>query len=110
MFATERIELWLQVRARRVLGEKPPSDVLEGPGYLYRPEQLLVNNEDLHLVAEQLEQVKAVPHPEFSREFSALKIPVTVFTVSSVPIPSLVARLRAVRNEGSPVPRVGPNH
>src|SRR4051794_11192337 len=110
MFATERIELWLRVRARRVLGEKPPSDVLEGPGYLYRPGQLLVNNADLHLVVEQLKEVDAQLHPDFSRQFAEFKIPVSVYQVTSVPIPDLVSRLRAPREDGTPAPRVGPNH
>ncbi|MDX6207283.1 MAG: hypothetical protein QOF39_3340 [Frankiales bacterium] len=110
MFSAERFEVWLGVRQARVVGEAAPTDVLIGPGYLYRPNQLLVNTEDLHLVAEQLERVKAVEQPEYSREFASLDIPITVFTVTSVPIPALVTRLRAVRGEGSPVPRVGPNH
>jgi subtilisin family serine protease len=110
MFSAERFEVWLGVRQARVVGEVAPKSVLVGPGYLYRPNQLLVNTEDLHLVAEQLERVKAVEHPELAREFAALEIPVTVFTVTSVPIPALVTRLRAVRAEGSQVPRVGPNH
>jgi subtilisin family serine protease len=110
MFDAERLELWLEVRVERVLGPRPKAEVLEGPGYLYRPEQLLVNTEDLHLVAEQLERVKAVELPEFTREFEEYGIPITAFLVTSVPIPALVSRLRAVRAEGSPVPRVGPNH
>jgi subtilisin family serine protease len=110
MFSAERFEVWVEARLTRVVGERAPKNVLIGPGYLYRPNQLIVNTEDLHLVAEQLERVKAVEHPELAREFAALEIPITVFTVTSVPIPALVARLRAVRNEGSQVPRVGPNH
>lgn len=110
MFFAECIEEWWEARRTRVVGEAAPKNVLFGPGYLYRPNQLLVNTEDLHLVADQLERVKAVEHPELAREFAALEIPITVFTVTSVPIPALVARLRAVRDEGSPVPRVGPNH
>ena len=111
MFSVERIEVWLKARQDRVVGEKPQGNVLEGPGYLYRPNQLLVNTEDLHLVAEQLARVKAVEHPEFSREFASLDIPITVFTVTSVPDPRSGRQTsRAVRNEGAPVPRVGPNH
>jgi subtilisin family serine protease len=110
MFSAERIEVWLKARQSRVVGDKPRGNVLEGPGYLYRPEQLLVNTEDLPLVADQLARVEAVENRELSREFSALDIPITVFTVTTVPIPALVSRLRAVRDEGLPVPRVGPNH
>jgi subtilisin family serine protease len=110
MFATERITIWLQARQERVAGPRRHPAVLEGPGYLYRPHQLVINTEDLHLVAEQLKQVGAVEHPELARDFAQHGIPITVFTVVNVPIPALVARLRAVRAEGSPIPRVGPNH
>jgi subtilisin family serine protease len=110
MFATERIELWLKARATRVLGEELPKDVVPGPGYFYRPEQLIVNNADLELVADQLKRVKAEEHQGLTRQLLENDVPVTVFQVSTVPIPALVSRLRAVRAEGSPVPRVGPNH
>lgn len=110
MFSAERFELVQLVRRRRVLGEVAATNVLAGLGYFYRPEQLLVNTEDLHLVAEQLRRVKAVEHPELNRQFIEHEIPITVFRVVGVPIPALVSRLRAVRDEGDPVPRVGPNH
>jgi subtilisin family serine protease len=110
MFSAERIEVWLKARRVRVIGDHPPTDVLEGPGYLYRPGQLIVNNEDLHLVAEQLQRVKAVVHADLSRQFEEHGIPITLYSVTEVPIPALVARLRSVRDEGTPVPRVGPNH
>ena len=61
-------------------GRPPNADVLEGPGYLYRPEQLVVNNEDLHLVAEQLKRVQATVAPESSpASFAEHGIPITVF-------------------------------
>jgi subtilisin family serine protease len=110
MFSAERLEVWQSVRRQRILGEPAKSNVLEGPGYFYRPEQLLVNTEDLPLVAEQLRRTKATENPELSRQFAEHGIPITVFTVVGVPIPALVSRLRAVRDEGDPVPRVGPNH
>lgn len=110
MFSAERFELVQIVRRDRVVGEVPKSNVLAGPGYFYRPQQLLVNTEDLHLVADQLKRVKAIEHPELTRQFAEFDIPITVFQVVGVPIPALVSRLRSVKDTGDQVPRVGPNH
>lgn len=110
MLFIENIEIWREARNKRVVGEPAPKDVLIGPGYLYRPEQLLVNTADLHLIQDLLDRVKAQRHDEMSGELEQYGLPLAVFEVRGVPIPTLVSRLRAVRSEGSPVPRVGPNH
>src|SRR4051794_2730063 len=110
MFSDGQREIWNELRRKEVLGDRSKINVLEGPGYFYRPHQLLVNSEDLPLVAEELKRLKAVEDQELSEEFRRYEIPLTVFTVVGVPIPALVRRLRAVREDGSAVPRVGPNH
>ena len=110
MFNRDRIALWLEARQNRILGIRPEATVLEGPGFLYRPNQLVVNTEDLPLVANQLREVGAEEQPELSRAFAEHGIPISVFFVTAVPIPTLVSRLRSVKDEGSPVPRLGPNH
>jgi len=110
MFNTDRFSLWLEARQSRILGIGKDGAVLEGPGYLYRPTQLVVNTEDLHLVSAPLQRVGAIEQPDLARQFTEYGIPITVFTVTEVPIPTLVARLRAQKEDGSPAPRVGPNH
>lgn len=110
MFSDGQREIWNELRRKEVLGDRSKINVAEGPGYFYRPHQLLVNTEDVPLIAEDLKRVRAIEQPEVTAQFTQYDIPITVFTVVGVSIPALVSRLRSVRDDGSPVPRVGPNH
>src|ERR1700712_4918690 len=102
MSSAERIEWRRDARKTRVVGEQAPKDVLVGPGYLYRPNQLVLNTEDLHLVEDQLRRVKAEEHSVLSGAFAEYGLPITVFTVAAVSIPAPVSPLRAGRAEGAP--------
>src|SRR4051812_7302961 len=50
MSEQESISVWLEARMSRIVDQERPCNVLLGPDYLYRPEQLLVHDEDVHLV------------------------------------------------------------
>jgi hypothetical protein len=90
--------------------ERP--DVLRGPGYLYRPGQILLEDEQPYTgrVREHLRTLSASPHEEHTANFSQAGLPVLAFQLpDDVHIPGLVDRLRR-REDGEAMPGVGPNH
>jgi hypothetical protein len=91
----------------------PQPEVLHGPGYLYRPGQVLVEVSDTREFA-RAENVLglrgAVPHAELDRSFAAAGLPVLALALpAEVDIPALVSELRLSR-DGEPVPNVAPNY
>jgi hypothetical protein len=118
--ADERRALWRRARHAELCaghhGDSPGAigqpGVLEGPGFLYRPRQVLFETGTPHArrVEEQLRREGGVPDEETGRGFAAAKLPVRAFLMPpEVNIPRLVEQLRA-RVDGEPVPNVGPNH
>jgi subtilisin family serine protease len=88
----------------------PPTypDIVEGPGYHYRAQQVLVNRYDLDLVSDELLRLGGERDGEATEQFRGM---VVVFRMPpDVDIPTLVDRLRAVPEPGRRQPRVGPNH
>lgn len=88
------------------------STVLRGPGYLYRPGHVLVEDEQEYTdgTIEHLRRVGATPHEELAAHFSQSGLPVRAFQVpDEVRVPELVERLRT-HEHGKPTPNVGPNH
>jgi Subtilase family len=89
------------------------ADVLEGPGYLYRPGHVLVEDEQEYtarIVAHLEGEVGATRHEELHEKIEMAGLPVRAFQVPvGCRIPDLVERLRA-GDPGQPVPNVGPNH
>jgi Subtilase family len=86
--------------------------VLEGPGFLYRPRQVLVEagTEHTQKVVRRLQLEGGVPDDELGRGFAAAKLPVQAYLMPpEVDIPRLVAQLRE-HEDGEPIPNVGPNH
>jgi subtilisin family serine protease len=57
-----------------------------------------------------LKKLGAEAHPELTRGFEQYGIPLSAFTVTSVPVPRAVAQLLAIPTDGGPAPRVAPNH
>jgi hypothetical protein len=87
-------------------------DVLEGPGFLYRPRQILLEIERSWSfdVVQALRREDARPDEELSAAFAEAGLPIAAFLVpAGVHIPELVLRLRR-HEDGDPVPNVGPNH
>lgn len=90
--------------------ERP--DVLQGPGYLYRPGQILVEDDQEYTgrVVAHLQQLGAARHDELSERIELAGLPIRAFHVpDDHHIPDLVDRLRG-HDHGKPVPNVGPNH
>jgi hypothetical protein len=90
--------------------ERP--DVLRGPGYLYRPGQVLVEDDQEYTgrAREHLRTVGARPHEEHTANFSQAGLPVLAFQIpDDVHIPDLVDQLRQ-HEDGEPTPNAGPNH
>ena len=86
--------------------------VLRGPGYLYRPGQILVADEQEYTagVVANLRGVGGRPDEELTARFAQAGLPVRAFHVpDDVRIPDLVERLRA-HEDGKPTPDAGPNH
>jgi subtilisin family serine protease len=74
-----------------------------GQEYLYRPQELLVAQDDLPLVKDEIAQY----HPERQEPIKEVRL-VRFVLPPTVDIPSLVTRLRTPQQ--GRVPRVGPNH
>jgi subtilisin family serine protease len=110
MSEQESISVWLEARITRILDPERPCNVLLGPDYLYRPEQVLVHNEDLPLVERQLKALRATIREDLTEDLAEQGIPITVFIVRTAPVPSVVDRLLAHRDPDDPAPRVAPNH
>ena len=89
------------------------SMVLRGPGYLYRPRQILVeDDQDFtgQVVESLVRHAGAVPHEELMEHITHAGLPVRAFQVrDDEDIPTLVERLRE-HESGKPTPNVGPNH
>jgi len=111
----KRYKLWLQKRPP--LSEKgtdDPGGVLDGPGYLYRPRQILLEvgkAPESQLTAAELEKRGAKADTKLNRSFRLAKLPVQAFLLPpEVDIPELVSELRRPSTKGGPVPNVGPNY
>jgi subtilisin family serine protease len=88
------------------------ADVLRGPGYLYRPGQILVEDDQDYTgrVVSHLEQLGAVRHDELSERVELAGLPLRAFRVpDDHHVPDLVDRLRE-HDHDRPVPNVSPNH
>ena len=126
LFSAERSEIWHDERHEDLCegrwhdddddddddGRRPPS-VLHGPGYLYRPRQVLLEA-DSSMAAERVQQELlqrgGVPDNELDRSFAAAGLPVRAFLMpSDVYIPALVDELRR-STDGQPPANFGPNH
>ena len=87
--------------------------VLKGRGYLYRPGQILVEDDQDYtgrVVEHLVQHADAVPHEELMGHISQAGLPVRAFQVRvDEDIPALVERMRE-HDHGKPTPNVGPNH
>ena len=111
----KRYKLWL--KKRPPLSEKgtdDPGGVLNGPGYLYRPRQILLeigNSPAYEKVTAQLKKERAVADERLNQSFASAGLPVEAFLLHpDVSIPALVSRLRRQTRSGEPLPNVGPNY
>lgn len=87
-------------------------NVKHGPGFLYRPRQVLVGTDTplLPTVVEQLTRRGGVPDNELDRGFATAGLPVRAFLMpAEVDIPALVTRLRR-QQPREPIPQIAPNH
>ena len=95
-------------------GTDDPGGVLDGPGYLYRPRQILLETGDMHVTQrteEELRQRGAVPNEELNQSFRLADLSVQAFLLPpEVDIPALVSELRRPLGNGEPLPNVGPNY
>jgi Subtilase family len=90
-------------------------DVLEGPGFLYRPRQILVRTGVMQTqpVVTELQKYDGRPDDELNRRFDQAKLPVQAYLMPpEVYLPGLVAQLRkgSGREPGGPVSYVSANH
>jgi subtilisin family serine protease len=117
MFSADpnRYKLWQQKRPPQ--SEKGTADsggVLDGPGYRYRPRQILLETSqtaEYRRVLEELQKQRAVPDGALNRSFGSVKLPVEAFLLpAEVNIPALVSKLRRQTSSGKPLPNVGPNY
>ncbi len=124
LFSAERSKIWHDERHEDLCegrwhdddddddGRRPPS-VLHGPGYLYRPRQVLLEADgsfSAERVQLELLQRGGVPDSELDRSFAAAGLPVLAFLMPiDVYIPALVSELRR-STDGQPPPNIGPNH
>ncbi|HEX4832108.1 MAG TPA: S8 family serine peptidase [Trebonia sp.] len=87
-------------------------DVLQGPGYLYRPGHVLVAAGQGYTdgIVSRLHGLGAVPHEEFTAHFSDEGLAIHAFEVPAEHhLPSLIDQLRG-HEPGQPEPFVAPNH
>jgi len=87
-------------------------DVLQGPGYLYRPGHVLVAAEQEYTagIVAHLRSLDARPHEEFTARFMDEGLPIHAFEVPAEHhIPTLIDRFRE-HEYGKPTPTVTPNH
>jgi hypothetical protein len=111
----ERYRLWL--RKRPPLSKRGTDDtggVLNGPGYRYRPRQILLEigeSPEYQLTAAELKKYRAAPDERLNQSFASVGLPVEAFVLpADVSIPALVSRLRRRTRSGAPLPNVGPNY
>jgi hypothetical protein len=118
--AAERRDLWRRVRHAELCegdsgdgqGAIGQPGVVEGPGYLYRPRQVLIETGVARTqpVESELQRRGGVLDPELNEGFEEAKLPVRAYLMPvGVNIPRLVDLLQD-RDDGEPVPNVGPNH
>ena len=93
----------------------PPPDVLEGPGFLYRPRQVLLETGVMQTqpVETELQKHGGVPDDQLNERFGAARLPVRAYLMPpEVYIPGLVARLRErpYGEWGTPAANVSANH
>jgi len=91
------------------------TDVLEGPGFLYRPRQILVETGVMQTqpVETELQKHGGVPDDQLNQRFGAAKLPVQAYLMPpEVYIPGLVAQLRdrPYGEWGAPAANVSANH
>ena len=98
-------------RVRPDLAAGPPG-VVRGPGYFYRPGQVLVadGRASTGTVVDRLRQAGAARHEELTASAATAGLPVLVFQVPDrVDVPELVDRVREQAPGGDSL-SVGPNH
>jgi len=111
----ERYRLWLRKRPPlSEPGTDDPGGVLNGPGYLYRPRQILLEigeSPAYQRVTGLLENYRAHADERLNQSFASAGLPVEAFLLPpDVSIPALVSRLRRRTRSGAPLPNVGPNY
>ena len=90
-------------------------DVLEGPGFLYRPRQVLLETGVMQTqpVETELRRHGGVPDDQLNERFGAARLPIRAYLMPpEVYIPGLVARLRErpYGEWGAPAANVSANH
>jgi len=95
---------WARDRHAELCERREPQDILEGPGYLYRPRQVLVGETiQVDKVVRDLAERGAVADVKLTEEFARAKLPVLAFLLPPrVSIPELVTEFRGHQ--------VAPNH
>jgi subtilisin family serine protease len=111
----DRYNLWLQKRPPlSEKGSDDPGGVLDGPGYRYRPRQILLEigeTPEYQRTEQELRRQGAVPDEELNQSFGSVDLPVQAFLLpAEADIPALVSELRRPLGEGGPLPNVGPNY
>jgi hypothetical protein len=114
MFSPERARIWQEERHSALCGKGSAGRVLEGPGYLYRPRQILLEvseSPEYASVEEELRRLGAVQDAELDQDFRSADLPVQAFLLPpDVDIPALVSELRRHHGDGTALPNVGPNY
>jgi hypothetical protein len=119
-YSAGRLELWRRARHEELCGGHRGDGegaigqpgVLEGPGFLYRPRQVLfqTGTEQTQRVERRLQLEGGVPDDDLSQKVDR-RLPVQRYLMPpEVNIPRLVAQLRDSLVDGEPAPNVGPNH
>lgn len=87
---------WARDRHAELCERREPPDILEGPGYLYRPRQVLVGEtSQVDKVVRDLAERGAVADAKLTEEFARAKLPVLAFALPPrVSIPELVTEFR----------------
>jgi hypothetical protein len=110
-----RYQRWLKKRPpRSEKGTDDPEGVLDGPGYRYRPRQILLEigeSPAYDRVTALLKKENARADDRLNQSFASAGLPVEAFLLPpEVSIPALVSRLRRRTRSGAPLPNVGPNY
>lgn len=110
-----RYSLWQRKRPPlSVKGSDDPGGVIDGPGYLYRPRQILLETgvtPEYQRTEEELRRRGAVLDEALNESFRSADLPVQAFLLPpGVDIPALVSELRRPSGNGEPLPNVGPNY
>jgi hypothetical protein len=105
----------LHAHRGEVGGVPDQPDVLEGPGFLYRPQQVLFQTglDYTAPVVSELSGLSGSPDQALNTAFDEAKLPVHAYLMPpTVNIPELVAELRQqVRGEDrNPIPNIAPNY